>query len=98
MADLSRDDVTKLAHLARINLKDEEAEHYAGELQAILEYVEQLQAVDVEGLKPTDQVSGLQNVMRSDEPHDYGYTLDELLARSLSVQDRQLKVRRMLNG
>lgn len=98
MADLTTDDVRKLAHLARINVNDDEAAHFSDELQTILEYVEHLQAVDIEGLKPTDQVSGLKNVMRADEPQDYGYTPDDLLDKSLSVQDRQLKVKRMLNG
>lgn len=96
MADLTRDDISTLARLARIDLTADETDAYAEELRAVLEYVEQLQAVDVEGLDPTDQVSGLRNVMRADEPLDYGYTADDLLDRSLAVQDRQLKVQRMV--
>ncbi|HLZ14856.1 MAG TPA: Asp-tRNA(Asn)/Glu-tRNA(Gln) amidotransferase subunit GatC, partial [Candidatus Saccharimonadales bacterium] len=79
MADLSRDDVLKLARLARLTLTDEEVERYRKELSEILQYVEQLQNADVTGLKPTSQVTGLTNVMRDDQVDDYGVTPDDLL-------------------
>ena len=72
MAKLTREDVLKLARLARLDLSDEEVEEYQRELSAILQYVEQLSEVDVDGLKPTNQVTGLINVMRPDEIVDYG--------------------------
>ncbi len=96
MADLSHDDVLKLARLARLNLTDEEVAEFAGELTEILHYVEQLQAVDVAGLKPTNQVSGLVNVMRKDEVVDYGYVPKELLKNVPKVQDDHLHVKRMI--
>jgi len=52
MADLSRDDVLKLARLARLTITDEEIEKYRAELSEILHYVEQLQTADVSGLAP----------------------------------------------
>ena len=67
MADLTNDDVLKLAKLSKLELTDEQLEKFRVEMESIVEYVEQLQAVDVSGLKPTDQVTGLTNVMRSDE-------------------------------
>ena len=79
MADLSRDDVLKLARLARLTITDEEVEKYRQELSEILKYVEQLQNADVEGLEPTTQVTGLKNVMREDEVADYGVTPDDLV-------------------
>lgn len=96
MADLSRDDVFKLARLARLTITDEEAEQYRRELSEILRYVEQLQAVDTAGLAPTSQVTGLTNVMRDDEIIDYGVSPDDLLQVAPDVQDRQVKVKRML--
>jgi aspartyl-tRNA(Asn)/glutamyl-tRNA(Gln) amidotransferase subunit C len=59
MAKLTREDVLKLAALARINLSDVEVEEFSEELSAILQYVEQLSSVDVAGLAPTNQVTGL---------------------------------------
>ena len=96
MAKLSRDDVLKLAALARISLSEEEVDAVAGELSAILGYVEQLSSVDVSGLEPTNQVTGLTNVMRKDEVKDYGYTPADLLKNVPAVEKNQLKVKRMI--
>jgi len=96
MADLSRDDVLKLASLARISLTDDEVDEFSSELSAILQYVEQLANVDVDGLKPTNQVTGLTNVMRDDEVKDYGYAAADLLKNVPNVKDNQLQVKRMI--
>ncbi len=96
MAKLSREDVLKLARLSRLDLTDEEIEEFRGELSEILQYVEQLQSVDVSGLKPTNQVTGLTNVTRPDEVNDYGYKTEELLKNVPQVKDHQIKVKRMV--
>jgi len=96
MAQLTREDVLKLASLARISLSDEEVDEFSEELSAILQYVEQLSSVDVSGLAPTNQVTGLTNVMREDEVIDYGYAPLDLLKNAPAVQDNQLKVKRMI--
>ncbi|MEJ0073551.1 MAG: Asp-tRNA(Asn)/Glu-tRNA(Gln) amidotransferase subunit GatC [Candidatus Saccharibacteria bacterium] len=96
MAKLSRDDVLHLAQLARISLSDAEVDEFSEELSAILQYVEQLSSVDVADLKPTNQVTGLTNVMRDDVVKDYGYAPQDLLKNVPTVQDNQLKVKRMI--
>ena len=96
MADLTRDDVLKLARLARLTLTDEEVEKYRIDLSEILKYVEQLQNADVEGLEPTSQVTGLKNVMREDIVADYGVTPDDLLRVAPRTEGRHVKVKRML--
>lgn len=96
MAKLKRDDILKLANLARLDLSDAEIEEFALELSDILQYVEQLQSVDVSGLQPTNQVTGLTNVTRPDEIVDYGYEPKELLKNVPAVQDDQIKVKRIL--
>ena len=96
MADLTRDDIFKLAQLARIDITDEEVEAFAAELTEILRYVEQLDAIDVDGLLPTTQVTGLTNVTRPDVIADYGYTAKELLKNVPAVEDEQIKVKRMI--
>ena len=78
MAKLSRADVLKLAKLSRLQLTDAEVEQFQEEISAILQYVEQLQNVDLSGLEPTNQVTGLTNVMRKDEVKDYGTTPEAL--------------------
>src|ERR1051326_3957837 len=96
MAQLTRDDVLKLARLARIELEEDELDTFVEEFGAILHYVEQLQSVDVEGLEPTTQVSGLTNVMRPDEVIDYGYKAKELLNNVPKIENDQIKVKRMV--
>lgn len=97
MAKLSRVDILKLAQLARLDLTEEEIEEYALELSSILQYVEQLQAVDVSGLSPTNQVSGLTNVTRDDVEIDYGYAPHDLLKNLPATESNQIKVKRMID-
>ena len=96
MAQFTRDDVLKLARLARIDLDESEVERFTGEFAAILQYVEHLQSVDVEGLEPTSQVTGLTNIMRADEVRDYGYKTKDLQANVPQVENGQIKVKRMI--
>ena len=96
MADVSRDDILKLARLARLDLSDEEIAEYGVELGIILQYVQLLDDVDVAGLAPTNQVTGLTNVTRLDAVVDYGYTHEDLLALVPQVHHGHIKVKRML--
>lgn len=96
MSKLSRDDVLRLAALSKLRLDDEEIEKLKDELSEILNYVEILNQVDVTGLQPTYQVTGLKNIMRSDEPKNYGYDASELLKNAPAVENGQFKVKRVL--
>jgi aspartyl-tRNA(Asn)/glutamyl-tRNA(Gln) amidotransferase subunit C len=96
MGKLSRDDVLKLAQLSRLALTEAEVEEFATEINEILGYVEQLQSVDVSGVLPTNQVTGLTNVTRDDKEIDYGYAPADLLKNVPHVQDDLLKVKRMI--
>jgi aspartyl-tRNA(Asn)/glutamyl-tRNA(Gln) amidotransferase subunit C len=96
MTELTRDDVLKLARLARLDITEEEIEAYRTELSAILEYVALLDNVDVAGLEPTSQVTGLKNVMREDQVKDYGVSAEELLQLAPKSQDGHIKVNRMI--
>lgn len=96
MNKLSREEVLKLAQLARLALTDDEVTEFQDELGEILQYVAQLQSVDISGLEPTHQVTGLTNVMRDDVIHDYGYQPRDLLKNVPHVQDDQIKVKRMI--
>ena len=96
MSDFSRDDILKLAALARLSLTDEELARYQKELSSILDYVEKLQAADTEGLQPTYQVTGLQNVTRADEEIDYGASQKALLKNAPATEKNMFKVKRMV--
>lgn len=96
MSKLSREDVLKLARLSRLRLSDTEIEKFQEDLSEILTYVEKLDSVDVSGLEPTYQVTGLKNVMRPDEVIDYGYTPDKLLENAPDTKDGHFKVKKVL--
>ena len=61
-------DVRYVAHLARLHLADDEVATFQAQLDDILAYVDQLRALDVEGIEPTAHAVPLQNVLREDEP------------------------------
>ena len=86
----------KLATLCRLSLSDAEVDEFSEELSAILQYVEQLSSVDVSGLKPTNQVTGLTNVMRTDVVKHYGYEPLDLLGNVPKTQDNLIRVNRMI--
>ncbi len=96
MAKLTRDEVLKLARLARLQLSDAEVNNFIQEISEILGYVEQLQSVDIANLDPTYQVTGLKNVTRPDEIINYQASPKELLKNLPAVEKNYIKVKRVL--
>ncbi len=92
---ISRDDVAKLAKLARLALTDEELDSFAGQLDAILAYVSQVQAVDVTGVAPTGNPLRDVNVTRADEVAP-SLTQAEALAEAPAAVDGRFAVPQIL--
>jgi aspartyl-tRNA(Asn)/glutamyl-tRNA(Gln) amidotransferase subunit C len=65
---IDREQVLHVARLARLELSDEDVDRMAGELSNILEHVERIAALDLDGVEPTTHVVELENVLRPDEP------------------------------
>ena len=65
---IDREQVLHVARLARLELSDEEVERMASELSGILEHVDRIAALDLDGVEPTSHVVALENVLRADEP------------------------------
>jgi aspartyl-tRNA(Asn)/glutamyl-tRNA(Gln) amidotransferase subunit C len=65
---IDREQVLHVAKLARLRLSDDEVERMAGELSKILEYVETMNELELEGVEPTSHVVDLTNVLREDLP------------------------------
>ncbi|MSO40440.1 MAG: Asp-tRNA(Asn)/Glu-tRNA(Gln) amidotransferase subunit GatC [Solirubrobacterales bacterium] len=66
---IEKGQVVHVARLARLELSEQELERMARELSGILEHVDKLSELDLEGVEPTLHVVALQNVLRPDEPH-----------------------------
>jgi len=64
---ISREEVKHIALLSRLELSEEEAELFSEHISEILDYVEKLQSLDVEGVEPTSHAVPMFNVMRDDE-------------------------------
>jgi len=65
---IDREQVLHVARLARLALTDDEVERMSSELSTILEHVERISELDLEGVEPTSHVVELENVLRPDEP------------------------------
>lgn len=96
MTQFSIDDVFKLAKLSNISISKNEAEELLKDMKVILNYVGQLQNLDLKNTKPSYQVTGLSDVMRTDEAIDYKISIDELLKNVPATQDNYIKVKRVL--
>jgi aspartyl-tRNA(Asn)/glutamyl-tRNA(Gln) amidotransferase subunit C len=70
-----------IAHLARLELSDDELATFTPQLSAILDYVQQLQTIHTDGIEPMAHPLPLQNVFRADEPAPC-LTVDEALANA----------------
>ncbi len=80
------DTVRRIAHLARIAVKEEEVEHLKGELNAMLAFVEQLAEVDVTGVEPMTSVTPMAMKMRVDEVTDGGIA-DDVVKNAPQTED-----------
>jgi aspartyl-tRNA(Asn)/glutamyl-tRNA(Gln) amidotransferase subunit C len=65
---IDREQVLHVAKLARLRLSEEEVERMSGELSSILDHVERITELDLEGVEPTSHVIDVENVLRPDEP------------------------------
>jgi aspartyl-tRNA(Asn)/glutamyl-tRNA(Gln) amidotransferase subunit C len=90
-------EMSHLMNLARLELPEAEAQAMRGELNAILGYFEQLQAVDTDGVEEMQRPVQLVNVMRDDVP---GAMLPHsaLAALAPETQDGFVKVPRTVEA
>ena len=65
---IDRDQVLHVARLARLELTEAELEKIADELSGILDHVERMNELDLDGVEPTTHVVQLENVLRADTP------------------------------
>ena len=95
MSTISRDDVAKLAKLARLALTDDELDAFAGQLDSILGYVGAIQSVDVTGVTPTGNPLRELNVTRPDIVQ-FSLTQQQALAQAPSAEDGRFVVPQIL--
>ncbi|HZU73072.1 MAG TPA: Asp-tRNA(Asn)/Glu-tRNA(Gln) amidotransferase subunit GatC [Acidimicrobiales bacterium] len=92
---ISRPDVVHVAHLARLELSDEEIDLFTGQLAAVLEHAADIAALDTDGVPPTSHPLPVRNVLREDVVVA-GLQRDEVLAQAPAPEDNRFRVPRIL--
>lgn len=93
---LTKEQVSHIAKLARINLTEAEVEKFTNQMGNIIGFFEKLNEVDTEGIPETNQVTGMKNVSREDEVKPFGFE-EELIACSQNpIVDNQIKVKKSI--
>jgi aspartyl-tRNA(Asn)/glutamyl-tRNA(Gln) amidotransferase subunit C len=91
---MNKDEVLKLAKLARIKILPEEAEALSHEFDRILEYVGEVKGIKSDGEKV---LALTRNVLREDaNPHETGLYTSDLLNQSPEREGDYLKVKKIL--
>lgn len=97
MSEITKKEVEHIAGLARIKLGEKEKEKMASELGAILGYIDKLKEVNTDGVEPIANITGMENVLRKDEPsekprRDVGAESVKLVEMAPEKKDNFVKV------
>ncbi|MBF2051810.1 MAG: Asp-tRNA(Asn)/Glu-tRNA(Gln) amidotransferase subunit GatC [Leptolyngbya sp. IPPAS B-1204] len=98
---IDREQVRKVAHLARLELTPEEEERFTTQLGSILDYFELLSELDTETVSPTARAIDVSNVTRPDQLDPYGnrdLILDSAPEQEETSQGEFFKVPQIMGG
>ena len=83
---IDREQVLHVARLARLQLSEDEVTRMTGELSAILDHIEKISELDLDGVPPTTHVVDVPNALREDVPRP-SLPRDVALANAPAVDD-----------
>ncbi len=95
-AGIDQQEVRRIARLARLALDDDEVAAFARQLTQIIEYVGQLEELDLKGVEPLYHPTGLEDVLRDDTPRD-GLSRQQALANAPEVIEGCFRVPAVLD-
>ena len=96
MTKITNHEVKKVAHLARLELNENEINNHSKQLEKILEYVKQLEKINTDDIPCTTRAIEVINVFRKDENKNSDCT-EEILELGPSKEDQYFKVPKILN-
>ena len=96
MTKITKEDVKKVAHLARLELNENESNNHAQQLEKILDYIRQLEKIDTDDIPCTTRAIEVMNVFRKDENKNSDCS-EELLELGPSREDKYFKVPKIIN-
>ena len=88
---IDREQVLHVARLARLKLSDDAVARISGQLSGILDHVERISQLDLEGVEPTSHVIQLENVLRPDDPRP-SWPREDMLERAPDPADGTFRV------
>jgi len=91
MTKITNEEVKKVAHLARLELNENEINNHAEQLEKILDYIRQLEKIDTDDVPCTTRAIEVVNVFRKDEKKNSDCN-EELLELGPSREDKYFKV------
>ena len=96
MTKITQEQVKKVAHLARLELNENEINNHAEQLEKILDYIRQLEKIDTNNVPATTRAIEVTNVFRKDEKKNSDCN-EALLELGPSREDKYFKVPKILN-
>ena len=95
MSRISKEQVKKVAELARIELNEDEIDHHSFQLEKILDYINQLEKIDTENIPCTTRAIEVVNVVRNDINEKFEET-NQILDLAPSREDDFFKVPKII--
>ena len=92
---ITKDEVLYGADLARLDLDETSIDRFAGQIGTILDYVDKLNEVDTEGIRPTSHAIFLTNAFREDEPKEH-LAREKALANAPEKEDGSFVVPKII--
>ena len=96
MTKITKEEVKNVAHLARLELNEEEINNHVEQLEKILEYIKQLESIDTNNVPCTTRAIEVTNIFRKDEKKNSDCT-EQILKLGPSREDKYFKVPKIMN-
>ncbi|MDC0831648.1 asparaginyl/glutamyl-tRNA amidotransferase subunit C [Leptolyngbya valderiana BDU 20041] len=95
MTQIDKQEIHKVAHLARLEMTEAEEEEFSNQVSELLDYVEQLQELDTDNVQPTAHIMDMRNIARADKHASYPHR-DDLLDSAPEQEGEFFKVPKIL--
>ena len=96
MTKITKEEVNKVANLARLELNENEINNHAVQLEKILDYIRQLEKIDTDDVPCTTRAIEVVNVFRKDENKNSDCT-EDIIDLGPSREDQYFKVPKIIN-
>ena len=96
MTKITKEEVKKVAHLARLELNKDEINNHAEQLEKILGYIKQLEKIDTDDIPCTTRAIEVINIFRKDANKN-SECIEELLELGPDREDKYFKVPKIIN-